>query len=707
VRIGPAAIAIALVAAPGCGGIVPARVSDPFAWTPPEAPAVARGRQVASRFDLLSLTEISVEVDNAFATGSRETLAAAEQRLAEVPGVRRVIGPADLLELTIDAGGRPTARPVLARGTSEGQGEAARQRVVRRADALGWFVSANGRIVRFLVDTFDFERARPAVEAALAESGLGLVRPPADGGMDARPLLPDPRGGGARFLPAALAAGWVLFVVIAGLELGPAVRRMGRLSRARVTVFLLGIAVAAAALFLPVPIGGVRAAGVRAAAAAVVVGLLALGVESDNPAPRLVAWPSGWPPLAVLGLALAADLGAGVLVPRLHVGTRQWSEAPLLFVSVRGDLDEPVVLREVRRLTDFLRSQPGVANAWSVADLFQGTLADGDEASRIPDDADQVRRVLVQARQDPAVRLELAGDHHEALLGVRFDEDAADVSADRLELIDRLTYYLATDLRTSLLHVDLRGPWVPPALRAVGRSLLAADTEERVGRICARSGRTLNSAEALSVQRVSRQAATLPSTDQARLRVEIAAEVKDFAARQPVVLRSGERDRLAEGLAALPDDAGLPEQRAVLAAVFGGRLPEPALAGAAQALHRRLEILRRRHTARINFRDMLYGADLPTEGVLADEVRSATLEAMGPVVGVPVGAGSAGALSVDAAPVGGAANERALSDAWAPALRRGGARAAALPHGRRPRRRMAADRAGACGGGGATRGDPA
>src|SRR5262249_54126763 len=159
-------------------------------------------------------------------------------------------------------------------------------------------------------------------------------------------------------------------------------------------------------------------------------------------------------------------------------------------------------------------------------------------------------------------------------------------------------------LRRSLLHVDLRGPWVPPPTRAVGRSLLAADTEERVARICARSGRPLSAAEALSVQRAARLAATVPSVDEGRLQ----GAGKEALARQPSGLSPGARDRL-------------------------------------------VEIVRRRHSARINFREMLYGADLPTEGVLADEVRSATLEAMGPVVGVPVAPGSAAAFEIDAAAV--------------------------------------------------------
>ena len=68
---------------------------------------------------------------------------------------------------------------------------------------------------------------------------------------------------------------------------------------------------------------------------------------------------------------------------------------------------------------------------------------------------------------------------------------------------------------------------------------------------------------------------------------------------------------------------------------------------------------------------MLYGADLPTEGMLADEVRSATVEAMGPVVGIPVATQVPGALHLDAMAVGGAANDRALSDFLRPALRWG------------------------------------
>jgi hypothetical protein len=686
-------------AAAAWGGACAPRGADTFAWTPPAAVAVTRGREVATRFDLLPLTEITIQVDNAFGTGNREVLAVAEQRLSEVPGVRRVFGPAGLLEVSVDQAGQAVARPVLAgashergEGTRgpwdpgavpyEAEGEAVRQRVVRRADALGWFVSANGRVVRFLIDSDDFEQVRPGVEAVLAASGLGLARPPADGGMVARALWPDPRGRGARWLPAALAAGWVLFVLVAGLRLRPSsvrgTSRFGPLSRGRVAALVLGAVAGGAALFLRVPIGGVRAAGVRAGAAAAVVVLLALLLERrlapGRRPPTDGGHRGGRPPTLVMALSLAVVVAAAVAAPRLRVGTHQWDEAPLAFVSVRGELDEPVVLREVRRLTDFLRAQPGVASAWSVADLFAGVQAEGEEASRIPDDADIVRRALVQARTDPALRLELAGDHHEALVGVRFDEEAP---ADRLDLAARLGLYLETDLRAAVLHVDLGASGLSPVTRAVGRSLLASDTSERVARIAARSGRALSPVEAASVERISRQAALVPMADAGRLRSEITAAVRGqvaaLAAQQGWPARPGEQDRLAADLAALPDDAGPAEVQAALAAsaALAGRIPPPALGPAAAALARRIAVVRRRHTARINFKDMLYGADLPTEGVLADEVRSATLEGMGPVVGVPVVPDSIAAFRIDAAFVGGAANDRALSVAWTPALRAG------------------------------------
>ena len=649
----------------------------PFAWAPAGNEVVERGRLAANRFGLLALHEVTVEVDDAFAAANREALAVAEQRIAEVPGVRAVIGPAGLLDITVDARGHTTARTVLARGRgkmvtgagepSESEGEAARQRVVRRSDALGWFLTENGRRVRFFVDTESWPRVAPGVATALAASGLGLA-PTSSAELEAHPLWPDPRRPW-RFLPVGFAAVWSLFALVA-------VRRARIVVAGRRGWRRLGPALAAAAgaaaPFALVPVNGVRVAGVLAALAA---GVIAFAVWPAQPVPaRDGASPPG-PRGLVLLFAVAAVVAGAVMVPSLRVGTRQWAAAPMFFVSVRGELDEPVVLREIRRITDQLRNQPGVANAWSVADLFMGVTLEGDEASRIPDDPEQVRRILVQARTDPAVRLELAGDHREALIGIRFDDDP---TIDHLTIVARLESYLALELRRALLRVDLSAPGVSPMTRSLGRGVLANDARERVLRICARSGRPLDATETLAVERVARQAATIPAADPARLESDIADNVRDFIARHPFALSSAETNRLIASLAALGDSAGVDDVRVAVATAYGGRLSDAVLRTTAENLARRVASVRRRHIAATNFRDMLGGVQLPSEGVLADEVRSATLDAMGPVVGIPVAPDSATAFRLDTVPIGGAPNDRALSQLWRRALGTGAIAAAGL-----------------------------
>lgn len=138
-RVRVLAVRIVLVSgAIGALSALPARAAeDAFAWAPAHAPAVVRGRESGARFGLVGLSEVDVEVDNLYDAANRQALALAEQKMAGVPGVRAVFGPAELLDITVDPSGKPSARPVLARGQSESEGEAARQRIVRRADALG------------------------------------------------------------------------------------------------------------------------------------------------------------------------------------------------------------------------------------------------------------------------------------------------------------------------------------------------------------------------------------------------------------------------------------------------------------------------------------------------------------------------------------------------------------------------------------------
>jgi hypothetical protein len=667
VRAGRLALAGSLAIAGLASGARAARAAeDPFAWAPARAPEVVRGREAASRFGLLALYEITVEIDNVFASANRQALALAAQHLAELPGVRAVYGPSTLLDVSIDASGKTRARPVLARGASESEGEAARQRVVRRADALGWFVTENGRRARFLVDTDDWRRVAPGVTSALVSSGLGLASE-SETPFEARPLWPDPRRRN-RWLPVELAAAWVLFALVASTRarIVFADRRRGR-----AIAGMVAVALGAAAPFVLVPVAGVAATGGLAALAAALVVALS---RWRAPAPGFDRGTTP-PSRALCAVAAAMVLGGAVAARRLRVTTRQWAAAPMFFVSVRADFDEPVVLREVRRLADFLRAEPGVANAWSAADLFTGLTLEGEESSRIPDDSEAVRRVLVQARNDPAVRLELASDHREGLVGVRFDDDP---TVDHQSIVEDVERYIEVEMRRSLVHVDLDAAGTSPTTRAFGQGLLGLDARERVLRICDRSGRALGPAEALSIERVARQAATIPGAEPARLDLEVGDTVREVIARHPFPLPPAEAGRLTAAVVALGDGATEPAVEVALASAYGSRLPGPILRATAVNLSRRVAAVRRRLIARANFRDMLTGADLPTEGVLADEVRGATAEAMGPVVGIPVPRQDPAAFKLDAVPIGGAANDRALSAVWNRALRAGVACVAAL-----------------------------
>jgi hypothetical protein len=648
-----------VVVALTAGGCAPDR-DDPFVWAPADAPAVERGRQAALRFGLASMYEVTVEVDNAFSPANQQAFVLAEGRLSEIRGVRTVLGPSALLDISVDAGGKPRARRVMgaAASTAAGDtaGEAVRERLRRRPDALGFFLSDDGRRVRFLVDADDWARVAPGVTAALVSSGLALAQVSSEV-YSARPLWPDPRRRGGR-LPVQLAAAGVLFVLLAAVR--------GRVhvparSVGRKLALAVAAGTAAASVFVLVPVAGIRVLGGQAAAAAAGVALVvaSMGARMTRRVPP--SPPSGWMYL----VAAAIALGGVSLSGRMRVATAQWRQAPMFFVSVRGDMDEPVVLREVRRLVDELRAQPGVANAWSVADLFTGVRFEGEEVSDIPDQTDDVRRILVQARSDPAIRLELSGDHREALVVVRFDERRI---VNHETLLANVERYLGRELRRTIAHVDLSAPGVSAATRAFGQGLLAMDTRDRVLRICERSGRVLGPAAVMAVERVARQAATIPAVDPTRLAAELGSAVRDFVSRHPFPLSGAEVARLVATMTQLPDDASVDDVRVAVATAYGSRLPEAILRSTAASLHRRVFAVRRRLVTRAALRDMTNGADLPAEGALADEVRAATAEAMGPVAGLPVAPGTPGAFTLDAQVVGGAANDRALSVAWNSAL---------------------------------------
>jgi hypothetical protein len=625
---------------------------DPFAWVPPHSVAAETGRDVGARFEMLDLHELSVELDDAYSAANRQALAIAEERLAETPGVRVMFGPSTLVRISVDAAGNASARPMLDRGDTERASELARQDVVRRADVLGWFLSESGRRARFYVAADDWAATEPKLASAIIGSGLAISGPDS---IASRPLWPDPRWHRARFLPLGFAAGWVFFVLVAASRAG---FRPGRRRLACALVAASG----AAGPFVLMPVAGVRLiGGLAAMGAAAVAAVFVQG--SRVPSGATAQAPRFFVVVALLAAALVLEIG--LAAPRIHVETQQWGMAPMMFVGVRADMDQPVVLRELRRLTEFVRQQGGVAAAWSVADVFAGTTFEAEDALEIPPNPADVRRILLQAQRDPAVRLELTPDHAAGLVAIRIDDDPG---VDRMALLARVERYVRDDWRPSLVPVDLTSGKVSPATRLFGQGMLTADAHERVVRACAAAGRPLPAGAMNAVDRTLRTATLLPNVDLGALETELGDAVHDFVAHHPVPLAQAQIDRLQAAADAFAADPASINLQAAALAIYGRRMSGPALRATTTGFERRLGAVRRHHIARNNLRDVMAALGMPNDGHLAETVRAATLEAMGTTVGVPAEPGAKDALPLAAVVVGGAANDRTLSAGWRRAL---------------------------------------
>lgn len=707
-----------------------------------------RGRAVAERFGLARRFELTLQVGNAYAGETRLAIARIEAAVAAVVGVRRVIGPARLLAVRVDDVGRVTTAPLytappaaalslappsspsassvspwpslsMLPGASAGASASpgptkaslpadltVQSQLARRADALGWFVSSDGSVVRLLIDVDDGPPPAGALEAAVASSGLNVLA----AGIPVRAVWPEPARDGLPFawvwpIELAMVASMPLLVVAL------AARPRGR----RFAVGAVAMAVTVAGPALAAPVGPIQAYGaVMGAAAAGLAccvwvvthlrvrrrfrGAQRRGWELARDVGRrgegggsLARGPfgEGWlhtrvrdqwlrasraAPLAILAPSLAVVAVAAALAPRLELHSELSHEASLFFVNVRADVAEPVVLRELRRFTDLLRLEPGVAGAWSVADLFAAIPRVDSGAGGIPDDRDLALRILRQAVIDPAVELEVAPDLREALIAVRLE---ADSGVDPSEVVEGAVQLAGRELRRGLWRIDVTDAKLPLATRMFGRGVLAEDARARAVRLSDRAGHTLDADQRQDLDRSLRRVSLAPRVDPLTFPGDVAREVSGYL--EEVALsehrvappQPAQQQRVIDAVLAIPGEARVGDVSRALGILGGPRIPATVREAHAVELRRRLVKLWRRAVTHLAAKSILADADLPTEGGLSDDVRDATLEAMGPIVGLPVNPAAPGALSLDVAVVGGAACDRALSVAWAPRLRFG------------------------------------
>jgi len=641
------------------------------AFAPPDTAETRRGWAVAERFELRRRFILTLDVANAFSAQNQAAIARAEARIAAIPGVERVIGPARLLGFSADAAGRITAAPLRARGGGDqaaAQAELAR-RLAARADATGWFISTDGATIRLLIDTMEPTGVQVPIEAAVAGSGLVLL----EGKVDRAPLWPDPERDAPGFgrrepLEWALLLLAVPFLAVA-IEARPVSRRAW--------LCVLGAAVTTALPGSTAPVAGLRwyAVKIGGIAAALLIAVLLLDAVLSRARGRGRRFvPGRRAPLPLLILSVAALIVAAVQSRGLHMDTGLWSQTPLFFVDVRADLTEPVVLREVRRLTDLLRAQPGVEEAWSVADLFGDVPLSEPGRQGIPSDQQATGAILKRALADPAVALETAVNLREALIVIRLDPDAGLTPA---QVRRRVAALLKTRARPALLRVDVTDPAFPNATRGLGRGMLAEGAIERVLNLCDQAGRNLEPRQQAAIEETLRRVALAPKLDRAQYRRDAAQEIERFveetavAGRHLTLPHAGQRQRLIDTVLASPDEPLLADVTGGLNELMGDHISPRAALAQATELRRRLITLRRRAIVAWNARAILANADLPTEGGLSDAVRNATLEAMGPIVGVPAAPGTPGAFSIDVALAGGVISDEALSARWPPRLQLG------------------------------------
>jgi len=606
--------------------------------------------------------------------------------VAALPGVRRVIGPSRLLSLRTDATGRVSVAPLFGAPPALTAVGAApfdlQNELDRRADASGWFLEPDGSAVRLLVDVDDRPPAAAALEAAVVSAGLKTT----GGAIPHAAVWPDPDRDRLPFEEE-----WPLRIAMLAAMPMLVVALVARARAARFAVGTLALALTMAAPGLAAPIGPIRIyALITGGAGAVLAWVAWLVSRVRRRGERAEAtWVSAtgvpvtrarrgrirgarWAPLPILLGSTALVAAAVVVAPRLELRSQLSGDTSLFFVHVRADLAEPVVLRELRRFVDRVRSERGVAGAWSIADLFAAIPRAESGVGGIPDDRAVAVGILGQAISDGAVEAEVLPDFREGLVVVRFEDESG---VDPARVVERITQLASADLTHSLWRVDVTDAKLALATRALGRGVLAEGARARVIGLCERAGHTLDDEQRQAIDRTLRRVALAPILDAgaygAAVTREVAAFLEETAISEHRVAppQANLRQKLVDAILGLPGEPSLEDLSRALSDVGGSKLPPAMRENRASELRRRLLAIRRREITRLAAKEILAGADLPTEGGLSDAVRDATLEAMGPVAGVPAPPRAPGALTVEAAVVGGAVGDRALAVAWLPRMR--------------------------------------
>ena len=663
----------ALVAA--LGGLFLAwqlRPQDGWSWLASEGRLADEGHETAKRFGYADLWELTFVLDDPFAASTRAALSRWEAEVGKWEEVTRLVGPPDLLDLSGEPGGGGAPHAVSAYApaadapSAPSVDAAVRTSLRERPDARGWFFDRDERKVHVYLG---WEGGAPSVERLLGAARTAGLYPNEDAArarsrLLARPLWPKPA-------VASLQSGWraglvgALAILLVGFfaSFFPAAAKRRRSAR-RVLVGACAAAGGVALPFIVAPSLTWRVAGLGLATAAATPCLLTFAATSGRAFGKrapVAPWLSG---LGILSFVLLLAAVAGNARHRgVWLTADEGAAAPLGFVVIEADLEEPVVLGEMARFTDSLRAAPEVADAWSPADAFLAAREGFAGRPTLPPDKAGVRRLWQRAKTDGALALALAAGRDAALVAVRLRPEVT--PAARRAFGARLAAHLETHLRGALLPANVEDAALPAGTRVLGRGILAGDAKERLANLARASGAALSADQVLGLERVTRQAAFVPTADPARLAdaVEVALEDAARAGKGlPLLARSAVRRKLAVDIAHQPWESGIAELRALLEG--GSPRTEADAAALAGWLFPRVLALRFDAAAELNLKALHEATGLPVAGDHARAVEGALVQGMGPVVGLPVAPETRGACHLRAFAADAWAADRELGRLW-------------------------------------------
>ncbi len=140
------------------------------------------------------------------------------------------------------------------------------------------------------------------------------------------------------------------------------------------------------------------------------------------------------------------------------------------------DLDDPAVLREIRRLSEKIRQLPYVSSVQHIAMAYELVNQAMVEMRRIPDTRKQVQTLSGYVLSDPSAKQLMTMDHKEALIHIKISTSHADKVDATVAQIRSL---LHSELPSHFVVVNLSKD-TPVKVRRLARQVLASQTADHL-----------------------------------------------------------------------------------------------------------------------------------------------------------------------------------------------------------------------------------